>query len=135
MAAAFIMSATAFAQGGFGGGQGQFDPEQMIQMRTDRTVEQYKLNADQAKQLLELNKKYNDRLMGGFGRIGGRRGGGMGQGGPGGGGFGQGGQMPELTEEQRAQMEEARKKREEAQKEYDAEWRTARSPSSEHLIC
>ena len=87
MAAAFIMSATAFAQGGFGGGQGQFDPEQMIQMRTDRTVEQYKLNADQAKQLLELNTKYNDRLMGGFGGFGGgRRGGGMGQGGPGGGG-------------------------------------------------
>ena len=121
LAAAFIMSATAFAQGGFGGGQ-QFDPEQMIKMRTDRTVEQYKLNDDQAKQLLELNKKYNDRLMGGFGGFGGgRRGGGMGQGGPGGGGFGQGGQMPELTEEQRAQMEEARKKREEAQKEYDAE--------------
>ena len=128
MAAAFIMSATAFAQGGFGGGQGQFDPEQMIQMRTDRTVEQYKLNADQAKQLLELNKKYNDRLMGGFGRIGGRRGGGMGQGGPGGGGFGQGGQMPELTEEQRAQMEEARKKREEAQKEYDAELEKIMTP-------
>ena len=126
LAAAFIMSATAFAQGGFGGGQ--FDPEQMIQMRTDRTVEQYKLNAEQAKQLLELNKKYNDRLMGGFGRMGGRRGGGMGQGGPGGGGFGQGGQMPELTEEQRAQMEEARKKREEAQKEYDAELEKIMTP-------
>ena len=123
LAAAFIMSATAFAQGGFGGGQ--FDPEQMIKMRTDRTVEQYKLNADQAKQLLELNTKYNDRLMGGFGRMGGgRRGGGMGQGG----GFGQGGQMPELTEEQRAQMEEARKKREEAQKEYDAELEKIMTP-------
>ena len=125
LAAAFIMSATAFAQGGFGGGQ--FDPEQMIKMRTDRTVEQYKLNADQAKQLLELNTKYNDRLMGGFGRMGGgRRGGGMGQGGPG--GMGQGGQMPELTEEQRAQMEEARKKREEAQKEYDAELEKIMTP-------
>ena len=123
LAAAFIMSATAFAQGGFGGGQ-QFDPEQMIKMRTDRTVEQYKLNADQAKQLLDLNTKYNDRLMGGFGGFGGRRGGGMGQGG----GFGQGGQMPELTEEQRAQMEEARKKREEAQKEYDAELEKIMTP-------
>ena len=127
LAAAFIMSATAFAQGGFGGGQ--FDPEQMIKMRTDRTVEQYKLNAEQAKQLLELNTKYNDRLMGGFGRMGGGRrgGGGMGQGGPGG-GFGQGGQMPQLTDEQRAQMEEARKKREEAQKEYDAELEKIMTP-------
>ena len=116
LAAAFMMSAAAFAQGGFGGGQ--FDPEQMIKMRTDRTVEQYKLNADQAKQLLELNKKYNDRLMGGFGGFGGRRGGGMGQ----------GGQMPELTEEQRTQMEEARKKREEAQKEYDAELEKIMTP-------
>ena len=130
MAAAFIMSATAFAQGGFGGGQ--FDPEQMIKMRTDRTVEQYKLNAEQAKQLLELNTKYNDRLMGGFGRMGGgRRGGQGGPGGgmgPGGGGFGQGGQMPQLTDEQRAQMEESRKKREEAQKEYDAELEKIMTP-------
>ena len=44
------------------------------------------------------------------------------------GGFGQGGQMPELTEEQRAQMEEARKKREEAQKEYDAELEKIMTP-------
>ena len=101
LAAAFMMSAAAFAQGGFGGGQ--FDPEQMIQMRTDRTVEQYKLNADQAKQLLELNKKYNDRLMGGFGRMGGRRGGGMGQGGPGGGGFGQGGKQYQEDQKNRRQ--------------------------------
>lgn len=117
LAAAFMMSAAAFAQGGFGGGQ--IDPEQMIKMRTDRTVEQYKLNEDQAKKVLELNKKYNDRLMGGFGGFGGgRRGGGMGQ----------GGQMPQLTEEQRAQMEESRKKREEAQKEYDAELEKIMTP-------
>ena len=119
MAAAFMMSAAAFAQGNGGGQRPQMDREQMIKMRTDRTVEQYKLNAEQAKQLLELNTKYAD-TMPGFGSRG------RGQGGPRmrgqGGGFGQGGgQMPELTPEQQAQRDEMRKQREESTKAYNAE--------------
>lgn len=120
MAAAFMMSAAAFAQGNGGGQRPQMDREQMIKMRTDRTVEQYKLNEEQAKQLLELNTKYADTMMMG---LGGR---GRGQGGPRmrgqGGGFGQGGgQMPELTPEQQAQRDEMRKQREESTKAYNAE--------------
>ena len=124
LAAAFMMSAAAFAQGNGGGQRPQMDREQMIKMRTDRTVEQYKLNDEQAKQLLELNTKYADTMMMGFGgRMGGgRMGGGRmrnGQGGPGG-GFGQGGGS-QLTPEQQAQRDEMRKQREESTKAYNAE--------------
>lgn len=122
-----MMSAAAFAQGNGGGQRPQMDREQMIKMRTDRTVEQYKLNEEQAKQLLELNTKYAD-TMPGFGSRGRGQGGPRmrGQGGPRmrgqGGGFGQGGgQMPELTPEQQAQRDEMRKQREESTKAYNAE--------------
>lgn len=113
MAAAFMMSTAAFAQGNGGGQRPQMDREQMIKMRTDRTVEQYKLNTEQAKQLLELNTKYADTMPG----FGGR---GRGQGGPRMRGQG-GGQMPELTPEQQAQRDEMRKQREESTKAYNAE--------------
>ena len=129
MAATVLMGTTAMAQDN----RPQFDRTEMIKQRTDQMVEKYKLNEDQAKQLLELNTK-NAETMGpmmGMGRMGGGRPGGQGgrrgggQGGPqmgggqgapqmGGGGF-------QMTEEQRAQFEEMRKQREENQKKYDAE--------------
>lgn len=125
LAAAMTMTA-AMAQGDNQQGRrnnGQrFDRTEMIKMRTDRTVEQYKLNGDQAKQLLELNTKFADTMgpgMGGMMRGGDRRGGaGMrnGNGAP-----GQQGQRPELTEEQRKEMEARRAQQEKAQKEYDEE--------------
>ena len=126
MTAAVLMGTTAMAQGN-NGQRPQFDRTEMIKQRTDAMVEKYKLDADQAKKLLELNTK-NAETMGpgmGMGRMGGGRPGGMGgrrgggqagQGAPqmGGGGF-------QMTEEQRAQFEEMRKQREENQKKYDAE--------------
>ena len=125
MAAAMMFSISAFAQ--MGGAPQQLSPEQqkeMIQQRTDETVKQYSLNEDQAKQLLDLNTKYADKMPMGFGRMGGRRGGGAPQGGFGGGapqgGFG-GGQMPQMTEEQRARMEEMRKQMTETREAYNKE--------------
>ena len=76
LAAALMMSAAAFAQGNGGGQRPQMDRDQMIKMRTDRTVERYKLNEEQAKQLLELNTKYADTQAFGSRRGGGRMGGG-----------------------------------------------------------
>jgi Spy/CpxP family protein refolding chaperone len=132
MAAAMMFSISAFAQ--MGGAPQQLSPEQqkeMIQQRTDETVKQYSLNEDQAKQLLDLNTKYADKMPMGFGRMGGGRRGGQGapgggapQGGFGGGapqgGFG-GGQMPQMTEEQRARMEEMRKQMTETREAYNKE--------------
>ena len=135
MAAAILMSTSAIAQtDNAPQQQPQMDQTEMIKQRTDNTVKQYGLNDDQAKQLLELNTKYADKMPMGFGRMGGRRGGprpGFGggpQGGPQGGfgggapqgGFG-GRQMPELTEEQRARFEEMRKQRAETREAYDKE--------------
>lgn len=138
MAAAILMSAPAFAQ--MGNGPQQLTPEQqkeMIQQRTDETVKEYGLNEDQAKQLLELNTKYADKMPMGFGRMGGRRGGGRpgGQGGPQGGfgggapqgGFG-GGQMPQMTDEMRARMEEMRKQMTETREAYNKELEKIMTP-------
>jgi Spy/CpxP family protein refolding chaperone len=129
MTAAVLMGTTAMAQGN-NGQRPQFDRTEMIKQRTDAMVEKYKLDADQAKKLLELNTK-NAETMGpgmGMGRMGGGRRGGMGgrrgggQAGPGGQGAPQmGGGGFQMTEEQRAQFEEMRKQREENQKKYDAE--------------
>ena len=137
MAAAIMMSTSAFAQMG---GPQQLSPEQqkeMIQQRTDETVKQYGLNEDQAKQLLDLNTKYADKMPMGFGRMGGRRGGGRpgGQGGPQGGfgggapqgGFG-GGQMPQMTDEMRARMEEMRKQMTETREAYTKELEKIMTP-------
>ena len=41
---------------------GKFDKTEMIKHRTDETVSRYKLNDKQAKQLLELNTKYADKM-------------------------------------------------------------------------
>jgi hypothetical protein len=107
----------------------RMDPSEMIQKRTDNTVKTYGLNEDQAKKLLELNKKYADKMgprMGG--PRGGRRGGpGMRPDGQTGasprGGNGEG-RRPELTEEQRKQMEARRQEMNETMKQYDAELKT-----------
>lgn len=115
------------------------DEKEMIQRRTDMTVKQYKLNDQQAKQLLELNQKYSGKIggmRGGFGRNGGA---GMGRGSRNGGprgnrGF-QGrpdstrmGARPEMTEEMRAQMEASRKKMEANMKAYDEELQKIMTP-------
>ena len=98
MTAAVLMGTTAMAQGN-NGQRPQFDRTEMIKQRTDAMVEKYKLDADQAKKLLELNTK-NAETMGpgmGMGRMGGGRPGGMG-GRRGGGQAGQGGQGAERRE-------------------------------------
>lgn len=129
MAATVLMGTTAMAQDN-NGQRPQFDRTEMIKQRTDAMVEKYKLDADQAKKLLDLNTKNAETMGPGMGMGMGRMGGGR----RGGGGFGQrpggaqagapqmgGGGRPELTEEQRAQFEQMRKQREEAQKAYEAE--------------
>ena len=102
MTAAVLMGTTAMAQGN-NGQRPQFDRTEMIKQRTDAMVEKYKLDADQAKKLLELNTK-NAETMGpgmGMGRMGGGRRGGMG-GRRGGGQAGQGGQgAPQMGAERR----------------------------------
>ena len=117
-------------------GRRQMDRTEMIKQRTDNAVQKYGLSSDQAAKLLELNTKYADTMGPGMG-MGGRRGGGQGQGGgmrprPNfGGGNGQGaqqGQRPEMTEEMRAQMDKARKDREDAQKKYEEELKTIMTP-------
>lgn len=64
MVAAVLMSATATAQN-----EGQdkrpekkFDKTEMIKHRTDEMVKRYQLNDKQAKQLLDLNTKYADKM-------------------------------------------------------------------------
>lgn len=44
--------------------QRKFDKTEMVKHRTDETVSRYKLNDKQAKQLLELNTKYADKMGG-----------------------------------------------------------------------
>jgi len=40
----------------------KFDKTEMVKHRTDKTVKRYSLNDQQAKQLLELNNKYADKM-------------------------------------------------------------------------
>lgn len=64
LAAVFTFSAAAMAQEakeGTNDGQ-KVSREEMIQNRTDRVVKRYGLNAEQAKQLLELNTAYADKM-------------------------------------------------------------------------
>ena len=83
--------------------------------QTNRMAEQLKLDDRQKAKVLDLNKEYENVLMGGMGRGFGR-----GQGGPGA-GFqgGQQGQRPELTEEQRAEMQKQMQQRMEKRQEYE----------------
>ena len=75
IAAALMLSVSAFAQWGNGGeGFQRPDPATMIQMRTDRMVQELGLNETQAAKLLELNQKYPNAMFGGRGpRMNGRR--------------------------------------------------------------
>lgn len=43
--------------------RGQFNQEEMIQRSTDATVQRYGLNEEQAKKLLELNKKFANQMF------------------------------------------------------------------------
>ena len=136
VAAAFLSTAT-FAQG-----FGNFDQGEMVKNRTEEQVKQYKLNEEQAKQLEALNTKYAEKMGFGFMMMGGGRGmgrgmggqrpqgggmgPGMGQGGPQG-GFG-GGQMPQMSEEQRAQMQERMRQMQENMQAYDKELEQIMTP-------
>lgn len=110
----------------------QFDQTEMTKRRTDMTVERYKLNDEQAKQLLALNEKYAGKIGGRMGMRGfmGRPGGDGSRGQRGGRG-GRGGQMRpdslgrgpqgQPTEEQRARMETMRQEMEANLKAYNEE--------------
>ena len=65
MMAAMLVSTSALAQEESKQEQRperKFDKTEMIKHRTDETVSRYKLNDKQAKQLLELNTKYADKM-------------------------------------------------------------------------
>lgn len=130
MMATLTLSMSVMAQDGQIGAsrpeRRQMDPKEMIQRRTDFTVQQYGLNEEQAKKLLELNTKYPNMMMGGQrGQRGGQRGM-MGQGRPRRGEAAPNDtarrQRPEMgnPEQMKARMEEMKKQREA----YDAELKT-----------
>lgn len=54
----------------------QFNPEQMVKMRTDAVVKKYGLNDDQAKKLLDLNTRFAGKIRP-MGPMGGQRRGGQ----------------------------------------------------------
>ena len=110
---ALLTMTTAMAQNNENGQRRGFQrqtPEEM----TNRMADQLKLDDKQKSKVLDLNKEYENVLMGGMGRGFGR-----GQGGPGGFQGGQQGQRPELTEEQRAEMQKQMQQRMEKRQEYE----------------
>lgn len=67
LALAIMTTMGAMAQESQQGGaqqRRQFNPEEMVQRRTDATVKKYQLNEEQAQKLLELNKKYASQMRG-----------------------------------------------------------------------
>ena len=64
MMAAVMVSTSAMAQDAQNDQRPErkFDKAEMVKHRTDETVSRYKLNDKQAKQLLELNTKYADKM-------------------------------------------------------------------------
>ena len=64
MAAVVLMSASATAQNEEQGKRPEkkFDKTEMVKKRTDEMVKRYQLNDKQAKQLLDLNTKYADKM-------------------------------------------------------------------------
>ena len=60
--AALVFSMSAMAQDGQRP-QRNFDQAEMVKNRTEQVVSKYGLNEQQAQQLLELNKKYADKMM------------------------------------------------------------------------
>lgn len=65
IAATMLMSASAMAQDDTQARRDrrEFNPEQMIQKRTDDMVKTYGLNEEQAAKLLELNKKRSEQMQ------------------------------------------------------------------------
>lgn len=118
----------------------KFDKTEMVKHRTDETVKQYSLNADQADKLLKLNMEYADKM--GPGPRGPR--------GPHHGGrpgmrpkpeqkpdaetgatpqaLKDGQKRPELTEEQKAKMKAEREEHEKVRAAYDAELQKIMTP-------
>lgn len=88
---------------------GKPDRTEMIKSRTDKTVKEYGLDDTQAQKLLELNTKYAGKLAMPRGPRGGRRGG------------GDKGNPPQLTDEQKTQMETRRKEAEANREAYNKE--------------
>ena len=122
IAASKLLSIAAMAQDNNPQNGQRPDPKEMIQRRTDRIVQQYGLNEEQAKQLLSLNTKYADMMTPRFGR--GQRPGGQGGARPGGnrqrpaqgdsirqprGQRPEGGQRPGMSEQMKAYNEELQK--------------------------
>lgn len=131
MAAALMLSSTAMAQDDKQGKRDGKRPDktEMIQHRTDEVAKKYNLTEQQKEQLKALNTKYADNFGRGMGPRGGRGGrpdmqrqGDNKRERP------QQGQRPQLTDEQKAQMEKARQEREESMKAYDAELQKIMTP-------
>lgn len=112
LVAVVTVGTTAVAQPGMPR-HGKPDPAKMAQHRTEQMVKKYGLNDEQAAKLLTLNTQYADKLRPG-------RGHGMHRHRPGGPRL-EGGGRPELTEEQKQQMEKDRKERKQAMEAYDKE--------------
>ncbi|EXG77825.1 hypothetical protein XylorDRAFT_0172 [Xylanibacter oryzae DSM 17970] len=126
IAAALMISSATYAQDeNYNNAQhGRFDKKEMIQRRTEHMVQEFGLDNNQAKKLLELNTAYADKLVGPhmmspFGRPGFGRG-------PQGGNnkFGPDStkarmNRPELTEEQKARMNKWREEVEANNKSYE----------------
>lgn len=65
LVAMLTISSTVMAQDEQGkreGGHRQMDKTEMVKHRTDAMVQKYGLNTDQAKQLLDLNTEYADKI-------------------------------------------------------------------------
>lgn len=75
MIAAMAMSLSAMAQDE-PQERRQFNPEQMVKMRTDAVVQKYGLNEEQAKKLLDLNSRFIGKIGPGMGGPRGPRNGG-----------------------------------------------------------
>ena len=107
----------------------RFDRTEMLKRRTDETVKKYGLNEEQAAKLLELNTKFADKMGPGMGAPrNGRRGGAR----PGfdgnRGSNRQQGQRPEMTEEQKQNMEKQRAERQAAMEQYATELQAIMTP-------
>lgn len=109
MTLALLICSTAMAQNERRGERRQWNPEEMVQRQTDRLASQLKLNDEQKAALLELNKKYQGKLMG-------QR--------------GQRGQQPgaERKRPSREEMEAQRKQMEDNMKAYNEELTTILTP-------
>ncbi len=119
VALTFAVSASAQDNAQKQGERPKFNKTEMVQKHTNRMVERYGLNDEQAKQLLQLNTTYGGQMMGMPGGRGPRPGR-PGQGGPEGGPQG----APDSAQHQRPskeQMEAMRKEMDTKRAAYNAE--------------